>query len=520
VVDLTSLLNAMKTTSSPSQSGGSQAVDGVAKDPQSSFAAILKANVAGKASAQSGNSLPANGKSVPDQVSGDSEEQGVLQNRVLKSGLTLLIGGSEPSDQAISEFAAHQGIDPDTLKLLMDKDIAQQGLADKDAENVLYQSNSKETLQGLSSSLNAFNPDTAESLPDGQNIHNLAAVTSDQQSQLKGSGSSLSDTQKGSFAVTSTMGSSGEQKAPSQNSLITGASQSAGIKKSLGQNVLNSKLSTQSGDVEAERIKAAKSGQPTPGTDLLTANQKELATATNKSAQTVGSKPAEVPMQQTSAIKLMLKVSEDEMRKMPQKDPDRQAPAVKLAPISLLAMQPNVPVPVTEAEHAALQLSASDSVERGLTQELKDSQSQDVMKRRDQYNEISRKLSEALGQRITAQVARGEWRVEMELHPRSLGRIEIQLEMKNGELEANFYTANSATKDLINDSLPRLRLALEQYGMESAYKGLEQGNNGKSDGNPTEHSGREDQLAKGQDPQVDSQKQAKLAPDDGLDILI
>ena len=196
---------------------------------KSSFAAILKANVAGKASAQSGKSLPANGNSIPDQISSDSEEQGVLQNRVLKSGLTLLVGGSEPSDQAISEFAAHQGIDH--TQIINGQRHFSASLANKDTENVLHQSNSNETLQGLSSSLNAFNPDTAESLQDAQDIHNLAVVTSDQQSLLKGSGSSLSDTQKGSFMITPTMGSSGEQKTARQNNLITGASQSTGVKK-------------------------------------------------------------------------------------------------------------------------------------------------------------------------------------------------------------------------------------------------------------------------------------------------
>jgi len=75
-------------------------------------------------------------------------------------------------------------------------------------------------------------------------------------------------------------------------------------------------------------------------------------------------------------------------------------------------------------------------------------------------------------------------------------------------------------QELINDGLPRLRLALEQYGMESAYKGLEQGNNGKSDGNPTGHKGREEQLAKDQIQEVESNKQAKKLADDGLDILI
>ena len=70
----------------------------------------------------------------------------------------------------------------------------------------------------------------------------------------------------------------------------------------------------------------------------------------------------------------------------------------------------------------------------------------------------------------------------MELHPRTLGRIEIQLEMKNGELEAHFNASRAATRDLIQEGLPRLRAELEQHGTESAYVGVGQQNNGKSDG--------------------------------------
>ena len=35
--------------------------------------------------------------------------------------------------------------------------------------------------------------------------------------------------------------------------------------------------------------------------------------------------------------------------------------------------------------------------------------------------------------------------MELDLHPKSLGRIEIQLEMKNGELEAYFNASKAIT---------------------------------------------------------------------------
>ena len=109
----------------------------------------------------------------------------------------------------------------------------------------------------------------------------------------------------------------------------------------------------------------------------------------------------------------------------------------------------------------------------------------DAWRKHDQHMEMSRRLTEALGQRLSAQIARGAWRVEMDIHPKSLGRIEIQLEMKNGELEAHFNASKQLTRDLLQDSLPRLRQALDQHGIDSAYIGLGAGQQQNSDGKPT-----------------------------------
>lgn len=109
----------------------------------------------------------------------------------------------------------------------------------------------------------------------------------------------------------------------------------------------------------------------------------------------------------------------------------------------------------------------------------------DAWRKHDQHMEMSRRLTEALGQRLSAQIARGAWRVEMDIHPKSLGRIEIQLEMKNGELEAHFNASKHLTRELLQDSLPKLREALDQHGIDSAYIGLGAGQQRHSDGNPT-----------------------------------
>ena len=60
--------------------------------------------------------------------------------------------------------------------------------------------------------------------------------------------------------------------------------------------------------------------------------------------------------------------------------------------------------------------------------------------------------------------------------------------MKNGELEAHFNASKQATRDLLQESMPKLREALDQHGIDSAFiglgAGLGQGQQG-TDGNST-----------------------------------
>jgi flagellar hook-length control protein FliK len=149
-----------------------------------------------------------------------------------------------------------------------------------------------------------------------------------------------------------------------------------------------------------------------------------------------------------------------------------------------------------------------------------DDPAREMLRRQNEQDQLSQRLSQVLGQRLSAQIERGSWRVEMDLHPASMGRIEVQLEMKNGELEANFLSSNPATRELLNDSMPRLREMFEQFGMNSAYLGLGSSNQGQSDGNsPSGQSGSR----AGDDSDEKSMAQGtvrKPVSDDGLDVLV
>ena len=107
------------------------------------------------------------------------------------------------------------------------------------------------------------------------------------------------------------------------------------------------------------------------------------------------------------------------------------------------------------------------------------------MTKQEQHSYMSRRLAEALGQRLATQVSKGVWQVELDIHPKALGRIEIHLEMRSGELEAQFNASKALTRELLQEGLPRLKEELREHGIKTAYLGLGSGKQQENGGNST-----------------------------------
>ena len=82
--------------------------------------------------------------------------------------------------------------------------------------------------------------------------------------------------------------------------------------------------------------------------------------------------------------------------------------------------------------------------------------------------QLAQRFGDLLSQRLVQQISQGNWKVNMEVHPRALGEIQIELHWKGGELEASFRTSQLATRELLLDQLPRLRETLEKSGTDVA----------------------------------------------------
>lgn len=152
----------------------------------------------------------------------------------------------------------------------------------------------------------------------------------------------------------------------------------------------------------------------------------------------------------------------------------------------------------------------------------------DQAQRTEQYERLSQRLGEALGQRLAAQIAKGDWRVDLALKPYELGNIDIELNMKEGALQASFSASQALTRELIADSLPRLKEVLSQLGMDVATMNVNVRQNGQHGGNPTpgrSSSGSGSQTGQGEKDKAGEVSTSMAAQrigkgPDGLDILV
>lgn len=152
----------------------------------------------------------------------------------------------------------------------------------------------------------------------------------------------------------------------------------------------------------------------------------------------------------------------------------------------------------------------------------------DLDLRAEQYDKLSQRLAEALGQRLSAQIARGDWKVEMALRPKDLGNIDIQLQMNRGELQASFSASQMATRDLIAEGLPKLREVLAQLGMEVASVDVNVRQESQHGGNSTPGKqssgiagvGSRRSVAESPAPSTLPPARSTAGSSDGLDVLV
>ena len=79
---------------------------------------------------------------------------------------------------------------------------------------------------------------------------------------------------------------------------------------------------------------------------------------------------------------------------------------------------------------------------------------------------LSERFSQVLTERLVQNVKSGNYNLRFNVHPRELGVVDIAIEVRDGRLDAQISSTNSITRDLLTESLPRLRDALQAGGLQ------------------------------------------------------
>lgn len=71
-----------------------------------------------------------------------------------------------------------------------------------------------------------------------------------------------------------------------------------------------------------------------------------------------------------------------------------------------------------------------------------------------------------VGERLTWMLGRHESKAELVLTPASLGKLEVSIQLGGDQATAHFVAASAATRDALEQAMPRLREVLQQAGIQ------------------------------------------------------
>ena len=144
----------------------------------------------------------------------------------------------------------------------------------------------------------------------------------------------------------------------------------------------------------------------------------------------------------------------------------------------------------------------------------------------DSYENWSAKFGEILAQRIAGYVNKENWNIQLRLNPASLGEISLEIELNEKGLEGRFGSNEESTRQLLQYTLPKLRLALRDLLDENQGLSFDVSEFGNA------NSGNEDQSEKNASPEIVEEinfesevllgrtLDARLSSVVGLDILV
>ena len=83
------------------------------------------------------------------------------------------------------------------------------------------------------------------------------------------------------------------------------------------------------------------------------------------------------------------------------------------------------------------------------------------------YQLLSDRVSAAIGQRVLAEVSLGNWKLDLQLNPAHLGKVDVRLGRRaGGPIEAEFSASEARTMELLVAGLPKLKEIMSSSGLD------------------------------------------------------
>lgn len=127
----------------------------------------------------------------------------------------------------------------------------------------------------------------------------------------------------------------------------------------------------------------------------------------------------------------------------------------------------------TSIPQGALAQSPATVISGGLAEALTSTDGTQMQSRLQPYQAWAQRFGEVLAQKLSLAVKDGNWSVKLNLNPASLGPVGVELQVNNGGIEGQVAANDANVRQLLGDSLPRLRQALEAMVGDNAGVNIE-----------------------------------------------
>ncbi|PML78032.1 flagellar hook-length control protein FliK [Enterovibrio norvegicus] len=124
-----------------------------------------------------------------------------------------------------------------------------------------------------------------------------------------------------------------------------------------------------------------------------------------------------------------------------------------------------------KAEHLAQQLATSLGNQSTTTAAKLDNA---VAQTPLQMSQNQAEAANALSERVNMMLSKNLKHVDIRLDPPEMGRMQIKLSMNQDQATVQFTVANTQARDLVEQSMPRLREMLQQQGLQLAQSSVQQ----------------------------------------------